>query len=76
MLDGLRGEESIAELCLPEGISQGLYYKWSKDFLEAGKNRPAGDITLQNRLPKKACLEMGAKIYEIACISKRWKSFV
>ena len=47
VLDGLRGEDSIAELCRQEGISQGLYYKWSKDFLEAGKKRLAGDITRQ-----------------------------
>ena len=47
VLDGLRGEDSIAELCRHEGISQGLYYKWSKDFLEAGKKRLAGDITRQ-----------------------------
>ena len=37
VLDGLRGEDSIAELCRREGISQGVYYKWSKDFMEAGK---------------------------------------
>lgn len=43
MLDGLRGEDSIAELCRREGISQGVYYKWSKDFLEAGERRLAGD---------------------------------
>ncbi len=43
MLDGLRGEETIAELCRREGISQGLYYSWSKEFLEAGKKRLAGD---------------------------------
>jgi len=36
VLDGLRGEDSIAELCCREGISQGVYYKWSKDFMEAG----------------------------------------
>ena len=47
VLDGLRGEESIAELCRQEDIAQGLYYKWSKDFLEAGKKRLAGDITRQ-----------------------------
>jgi len=47
VLDGLRGEESIAELCRQEGIAQGLYYKWSKDFLEAGKKRLAGDIVRQ-----------------------------
>jgi transposase len=43
VLDGLRGEESIAELCRREGIVQNLYYRWSKDFLEAGKKRLAGD---------------------------------
>ncbi len=43
VLDGLRGEDSIAELCRKEGISQGIYYKWPKDFLEAGKKRLAGD---------------------------------
>ena len=37
------GEDSIAELCRREGISQGIYYKWSKDFMEAGKKRLAGD---------------------------------
>jgi transposase len=42
-LEGLRGEESIAELCRREGIVQNLYYRWSKDFLEAGKKRLAGD---------------------------------
>ena len=47
MLDGLRGEDSIAELCRREGISQGIYYKWSKDFMEAGKKRLAGDIVRQ-----------------------------
>ena len=47
VLDGLRGEESVAELCRREGISQGIYYKWSKDFLEAGKKRLAGDIVRQ-----------------------------
>ena len=40
---GLRGEDSIAELCRREGISQSLYYRWSKEFLEAGKKRLAGD---------------------------------
>ena len=41
---GLRGEDSIAELCRREGISQNLYYRWSKEFLEAGKKRLAGDV--------------------------------
>jgi transposase len=43
VLEGLRGEDSIAELCRREGISQNLYYRWSKEFLEAGKRRLAGD---------------------------------
>lgn len=43
VLQGLRGEDSIAELCRREGISQNLYYRWSKEFLEAGKKRLAGD---------------------------------
>jgi transposase len=43
VLDGLRGEDSIAELCRKEGIAQNLYYHWSKEFLEAGKKRLAGD---------------------------------
>ena len=43
VLEGLRGEESIAELCRREGISPNLYYNWSKEFLEAGKKRLLGD---------------------------------
>jgi transposase len=43
VLDGLRGEASIAELCRREGIAESLYYTWSKEFLEAGKRRLAGD---------------------------------
>ena len=45
VLDGLRGEDSIAELCRREGIAQSLYYTWSKEFMEAGKRRLAGDTT-------------------------------
>ena len=43
VLEGLRGEESIAELCRREGIASSIYYGWSKEFLEAGKRRLAGD---------------------------------
>jgi transposase len=43
VLEGLRGEYSIAELCRREGIAESLYYSWSKEFLEAGKKRLAGD---------------------------------
>jgi len=47
VLDGLRGESTIAELCRLEGINQNLYYKWSKEFLEAGKQRLAGNTKRQ-----------------------------
>jgi transposase len=43
VLEGLRGEESIAELCRREGIASSMYYGWSKEFLEAGKKRLVGD---------------------------------
>jgi transposase len=43
VLDGLRGETSIAELCRREGIAESMYYSWSKEFLEAGKRRLAGE---------------------------------
>ena len=43
VLDGLRGEVTITELCRREGIAESLYYSWSKEFLEAGKRRLAGD---------------------------------
>jgi transposase len=45
VLDGLRGEHSIAELCRSEGIAESLYYSWSKEFLEAGKRRLSGDTS-------------------------------
>jgi len=47
VLSGLRGEHSIAELCRREGIAESLYYAWSKEFLEAGKRRLAGDTERQ-----------------------------
>ena len=43
VLEGIRGEESIANLCRREGMPNNLYYRWSKDFLEAGKKRLMGD---------------------------------
>ena len=45
VLDGLRGETAIAELCRRQGIAESVYYSWSKEFLEAGKRRLAGDTT-------------------------------
>ena len=47
VLSGLRGEDSIAALCRREGIAESLYYSWSKEFLEAGKKRLAGDTVRQ-----------------------------
>jgi len=47
VLEGLRGEESIAELCRREGVNPNMYYKWSKEFLEAGKARLTGDTKRQ-----------------------------
>lgn len=48
MIAGLRGKDSIAELCRKEGINQNLYYRWPKDFLEAGKKRLAGDTACES----------------------------
>ncbi len=96
VLDGLRGEDSIAELCCREGIATSLYYSRSKEFLEAGKRRLAddtvrqatssevkdlraessalkevvADLTLENRLLKKACSRMGETTNEISRIRK------
>ena len=52
VLEGLRGEVTIAELCRREGIATSLYYSWSKEFLEAGKKRLAGDTTRQATSPE------------------------
>lgn len=52
VLEGLRGEDSIAELCRRESIAQSLYYSWSKEFLEAGKKRLAGDTARQATSPE------------------------
>ena len=43
VLEGLRGEDTIAELCRREGLNSNVYYRWSKEFMEAGKKRLAGD---------------------------------
>jgi transposase len=52
VLEGLRGEDSIAELCRREGIATSVYCSWSKDFLDAGKRRLAGDTARQARRPR------------------------
>ena len=62
VLAGLRGEESIAALCRREGIAESLYYNWSKEFLEAGKQRLAGDTARHATAPevKDLCTEAAA----------------
>jgi transposase len=52
VLEGLRGEESVAELCRREGLAPNLYYRWSKEFLEAGKKRLLGDMTREATAPE------------------------
>src|SRR3990172_7018591 len=74
VLEGLKGEESIAELCRREGISPNLYYTWSKEFLEAGKKRLLGDtkreassgevLSLRNQVLKKSISGLGEDVSE------------
>jgi len=52
VLEGLRGEASVAELCRREGLAPNLYYRWSKEFLEAGKKRLLGDTTREATAPE------------------------
>ena len=52
VLEGLRGEDSIAALCRREGIAESLYYSWSKEFLEAGKRRAGWPGTRRERRPR------------------------
>jgi len=61
VLAGLRGEESIAALCRREGIAESLYYKWSKEFLEAGKRQLSGDTARQATAPE---VKLARKICE------------
>jgi transposase len=68
VLDGLRGEHSIAELCRREGIAESLYYSWSKEFLEAGKHRTGHDwqrgqgSSASGARPERSCRRAGAGI--------------
>jgi transposase len=65
VLQGLRGEDSIAELCRKEGLHQNLYYRWSKEFLEAGKKRLAGDTVREAGSDEvKALRSEGAQLKE------------
>ncbi len=59
VLEGLHGEESVAELCRREGINANVYYRWSKDFLEAGKKRLSGDTVHEATTDKVKDLRAG-----------------
>src|SRR5262249_16778839 len=73
VLEGLRGEDSIAELCRREGIVQNLYYRWSKDFLEAGKKRLAGDTARAATSDEVKDLRREAGALKRLWPSPRWK---
>ena len=64
ILEGLRGEESIAELCSREGIASSMYYGWSKEFLEAGKRRLAGDTARAATSDEVEDLRLEAQAFE------------
>jgi transposase len=76
ILDGLRGEESIAELCRREGLAPNLYYRWSKEFLEAGKKRLLGDTTREATAPEvKTLREENARLKQVLAetvLENRW----
>ena len=69
VLEGLRGEESIAVLCRREGIAESLYYSWSKEFLEAGKKRLAGDTARQATSNEVKALRAEARDLKEALVS-------
>lgn len=56
VLEGLKGEESVSEICRREGIAPALYYRWSKDFIEAGKRRLNGDTVREANTDEVSCL--------------------
>ena len=63
VLSGRRGEEGIAVLCRHDGIAEGLYYSWSKEFLEAGKKRLAGDTARQATSTEVKTLRAEARLH-------------
>ena len=72
VLDGLRGESSIAELCRREGIAEGLYYAWSKEFLEAGKRRLAGDTARAATSGEVKDCGVRRRSSRLSWLSRRW----
>ena len=74
VLEGLRGEESIAELCRREGINTNLYYRWSKDFLEAGKKHLAGDTAREATSDEVKQLRSESAALKEAWLNRSWKT--
>jgi transposase len=72
VLDGLRGEHSIAELCRREGIAESLYYNWSKELLEAGKRRLAGDTARAATSGEVKDLRQEARVLKEVVASRPW----
>jgi transposase len=72
VLDDLRGEDSIAELCRREGIAQSLYYVWSKEFMEAGQRRLAGDTARAATTDEVKGLRRGSSDRRRS-VSARWR---
>jgi transposase len=72
VLEGLHGEESIAALCRREGIAESLYYTWSKEFLEAGKKRLAGDTARAATSDEVKCGARKRAISRKSSPSRRW----
>ena len=70
ILEGLRGEESIASLCRREGLNPNLYYRWSKEFLEAGKKRLLGDTTREATSTEVA--DVRKEVAELKQVGPNW----
>ena len=68
VLEGLRGEENISELCRREGIAASMYYGWSKEFLEAGKRRLAGDTARDGRCWERRRAAMASTATRRRCV--------
>ena len=74
MIVGLRGEDSVAELCRKEGINQNLYHRWSKDFLEAGKKRLAGDTAREATSDEVTAIQAQARQLKEVLAELRWST--
>lgn len=73
VLEGLRGEQSITDLCRKEGIHPGIYYKWSKAFLEAGKQRLTGDTVREAGKLKTENEELKQLVAELSLRNRKLK---